>query len=73
MTKILYIDNCEQCSHHQLDPQVTDSKMWGKDVCTYFATLNTAEWDETKIRIIENMDEIPKFCMLESLGGNWTK
>lgn len=61
MVKYLEIYKCEDCPHHQLDPQTMFHLLWGRDVCMFLFK----EDDEASIKIIDNMDEIPDWCPLD--------
>ncbi len=60
MVKYLCIEKCSQCPHWDEDPQTTEERFWGKEVCTYF-------WveDENQIRLLEPDIPIPDWCELD--------
>ena len=67
MVKYLEIHKCEECPHHQLDPQTKMNEFWGKDVCVYGWDGEVLE--EEKIRILNDEDKdcppIPDWCPLD--------
>lgn len=66
MVRYLEIHKCEECPHHELDANTSDSKFWGKDLCFVFFS----DEDESKIRILNDEDQdcppIPDWCPLDS-------
>lgn len=68
MVRYLEIHKCEECPHHEVDANTSDSDLWGKDLC--FAFYREEGDDESKIKILQNEDKncppIPDWCPLDS-------
>lgn len=60
--KIQYIDKCEDCKHHQFDPDyIHDFQFHGMNCCMYWYWQKR----EKLPRIIPRLDMIPEWCPLD--------